>query len=185
MRRKPKLDLGAILPELALIGDAVLREGVEAVWQELWQESEFEAIGEVPSSVEIPYPHIRHNRAVIALALATVDVFERIHGLKVDRDVLLAAAMLQDVSKLVEYRPGPTGPGFTDLGRRYPHAFWAAHIALDHGLPDAVCHIILTHTPNSPTFPQSLEGKILYYVDQLDIVAVYGDRWRKELFITK
>jgi hypothetical protein len=164
-----------------MIANHQLRAGVE----EIWQLSEFKSIDEVPSSVEIPYPHVKHNRAVLALALATADVFERAHGLRVDRDLLLAAGLLQDVSKLVEYRPTGTGTGYTERGQEFPHAFWAAHIALNHGLPDSVCHVILTHTPNAPTFPSSLEGKILYYVDQLDVLAIYGDRWRKELFITK
>jgi hypothetical protein len=122
---------------------------------------------------------------VLALALSVADVFERFHGVKVDRDVLIAAGLLQDVSKLVEYRPAADGGGLTPVGDQYPHAFWAAHSALVHGLPDSVCHIVLTHTPNSAQFPKSLEGKILYYVDQIDILAIYGDRWRKELFITK
>jgi hypothetical protein len=61
----------------------------------------------------------------------------------------------------------------------------AAHVALKHGLPDAVCHIILSHTPQSAAFPASLEGKILYYADQLDVLAIYRDRWEKRLFITK
>ena len=50
---------------------------------------------------------------------------------------------------------------------------------------DSVVHILLTHTPQAPKFPTSIEGKILYYVDQLDVIAIFKDRWRKELFITK
>jgi hypothetical protein len=182
---KSELDLEQLFPELALISDASLRAGVEAVWQELWQASPFESIADLPSSTEIPYPHIPHNRAVVALALSAAEVFERFHGVVVDRDVLVASALLQDVSKLVEYQPGPDGASLTTLGKGYPHAFWAAHVALAHGVPDAVCQVILAHTPNSPKFPDSIEGKILYYVDQMDVIAIYGDRWRKELFITK
>ena len=63
--------------------------------------------------------------------------------------------------------------------------FWAAHSALKQGVPDAICHIILTHTPQAASFPTSLEGKILYYVDQIDVLAIHGDRWRKQLMITK
>ena len=177
--------MNALFPELQLINDEAMRAGVEAVWQELWQASAFESIDDVPSSPEIPYPHIPHNRSVLAIALAAADAFERFHGVSVDRDLLIAAGLLQDVSKLVEYQPVEGGIGYTAIGKGYPHAFWAAHVALEHGLPDRVCQVILTHTPNSLTFPSSLEGKILYYVDQMDILAVYGDRWRKELFITK
>ena len=46
-------------------------------------------------------------------------------------------------------------------------------------------NIILTHTPHAPKFPHSLEGKILYYVDQIDVLGIHGDRWRKDITITK
>ncbi len=186
MNPKPPLDLASIFPELDSIQDESIRAGVEAVWQELWQQSEFQSIDDVPTSVEIAYPHVKHNRSVLALALAVADLFERIHGGHVDRDDLVAAGLLQDVSKLVEYGLSAGGKAsYTKLGAGYPHAFWAAHVALEHGLPDAICQVIVSHSPNSAAFPTSLEGKILYYVDQLDVIAIFGDRWRKELFITK
>src|ERR1700680_2940118 len=183
---KPSLDIPAIFPEVAMIADDTLRGGVISVWQELWQESRFDDIADLTSSPEITYPHVPHNRAVLAIALAVADVFERFHGARVDRDILIAAGLLQDVSKLVEYRPdGHGGAEFTELGENFPHSFWAAHVALKHGIPDSVVQIVLTHTPHSTTFPASLEGKILYYADQLDVIAIFRDRWRKELFITK
>ena len=185
MSKKP-LVLIDVFPELALIGDPELRGQVEAVWQEIWLASPWESIDEVPSSPEFAYPHIPHNRSVLAMALAVADAFATFHNVKVDRDVLVAAGMLQDVSKLVEYRRADDGTViYSDLGKCYPHAFWAAHVALKHGLPDTVCSIILDHTPQSARFPSTLEGKILYYADQLDVLAIYKDRWRKELYITK
>jgi hypothetical protein len=93
--------------------------------------------------------------------------------------------LLQDASKLVEYGMRDGRVVLTEIGQTYPHSFWAAHVALKHGLPDAVCHIVLTHTPQAAQFPASLESKILYYVDQLDVIAIYRDRWSKELWITK
>jgi HD superfamily phosphodiesterase len=119
------------------------------------------------------------------MALAIADAYERFHSLTVDRDVLLAAGLLQDASKLIEMEPGDDGTAVkSEIGARYPHAFWGSHVALEHGLPHAVCAIILDHTPQSPRFPASLEGKILHYADQLDIIAVYKDRWDKKLYIT-
>jgi hypothetical protein len=182
---KTPLELGTLLPELSLIQDADLRQKVEAVWQELWQASGLESIDQLHTSPEIDYPHIPHNRSVVAMAIAVADAFERFHGVNVDRDVLVAGALLQDASKLVEYSVKDGKVVYSDLGRRYPHSFWAAHVALQHGVPDAICHIILTHTPQAAQFPTSLEGKILYYVDQLDVLAIHGDRWRKLLMITK
>lgn len=179
------LDLDRLLPEIGSIGDQALRDGVAAVWQELWQQSAFDSLEDVPTSVEIHAQHLRHCRSVIAIARSVADAFESFHGLVVDRDVLVAAGLLQDVSKMVEYQPHEGGYSLTDAGRRYPHGFLGAHVALNHGLPAAVCEIILTHSPTATVFPPSLEGKILYYADQLDVIAVFRDRWQKLLFITK
>jgi len=182
---KAPLQLADHFPELDQIRDPELRRGVEAVWEELWQASSWASLDELPASPEFPVPHVPHNRCVIEMALAVADAFERFHGVQVDRDVLLAAGILQDASKLVEYELRDGEVVLTQLGRTYPHAFCAAHVALRHRLPDAVCHIILAHTPQAASFPASIEGKILYYVDQLDVIAIYKDRWRKELWITK
>lgn len=160
---KPPLDFPRLFPEVALIPEPQLRDAVEAVWQELWQASSWQSVDEVPSSPDFPYPHVKHNRAVLTMALAVADAFEQFHGVTVDRGVLIAAGLLQDASKLVEYRRAADGAvTYTELGATYPHGFWAAHVALQHGVPDAICNIILDHTPQSARFPASLEGKILY-----------------------
>ncbi len=184
-QEKDRLHLARVFPELNLISDLSIRAGVEGVWQELWRWSRFSALRDVPTSPEIPYPHIRHGRAVVRLALAAAEVFETFHGVSVDRDVLIAAGLLQDASKLVEYEPGEGGPRYSEAGRRFPHAFLAAHVAANLGLPAEVCEIIVTHSPTSSRFPSTFVGKLLYYMDQLDVIAIFGDRWRKELFITK
>lgn len=182
---RPPLDLGELLPELELIADTDLRERVAAVWQEIWAQSEFESLADVPIGPDIPHSHLPHNRAVVEMSLAIADTLERFHGLTVDRDVLVAAGLLQDVSKLVEMAPAGDGVEQTDLGAGFQHAFWAAHKSFEHGLPMAVCEIVMNHTPQSPRFPASLEGKILWYADQLDLIAVSGERWSKRLFLTR
>lgn len=186
MTKKP-IDVLDLFPEIRDIKDAKLRTAVVEVWKELWRRSQWHDVHDMPTSVEVPdYPHIPHNRSVLAMALAVADTFERIHNLKVNRDHLIAGAVLQDASKVVETRPHTKKRiEQTETGASLPHGFWSAHVALEKGVPEAVVHIILNHTPQSPRFPDSLEGKILYYVDQLDMIAIYKDRWRKELMITK
>ncbi len=180
------IDVAAMFPAVKQIADAKLRAAVDAVWQELWSMSAWKRMEEVPTSLEIPYPTLPHNRCVLDMALAVADAFERHHGVKVNRDHLIAAAILQDASKVIESAPGPDGGAVaTDIARQYPHAFWAAHLALRHGVPDPVVHVLLTHSPQAPAFPSTIEGKILYYVDQLDVIGIFKDRWRKDLYITK
>lgn len=180
------IDVAWMFPEFACISDARLRQQVDAVWQDLWAQSAFAEIGDVPTSGEIPYPNLPHSRAVLSLCLAIADIFETVHKVAVDRDVLIAAAILQDASKVVEYQPA-SGGGVekTEIGKTYPHAYWAAMLATRHGVPPQVVHIILTHSPSHAKFPDSLEGKIIYYADQLDVIAIHRDGWKKESFIRR
>ncbi len=183
--RKP-IDVRAMFPEVDEIVDEKLRRGVIEVWEELWSMSSYTDIDTVPISPEIPIPTKPHNQCVLRMALAVADEIDRFHGVKVNRDYLIASAILQDASKVVEYETTPDGVvRFSESGKQYPHSFLAAHVALKKGIPDPVVHVLLTHSPQAAKFPTSLEGKILYYVDQIDVIAIFKDRWRKELFITK
>ncbi len=180
------IDVTRMFPEIAQIVDATLRRAVIEVWEELWSASPWTDIGAVPTNTDVPYPTLPHNQSVMTMALAVADAFERFHGLTVNRDYLIAAAALQDASKVLEYSPEPGGAArLSEVGRLYPHAFWTAHLAAQKGMPHEVVHMILTHTPQSATFPSTLEGKILYYVDQIDVLAIHKDRWRKDIVLTR
>ena len=183
---RPPLDVRALYPQIDQIADTRLREQVEAVWQALWAQSRWTAFDDLPASDEIPYPARRHSQGVLATALAIGEQLQRVHGTVIDFDLLIAAGILQDASKVVEYDPGPdAAPVRSEIGRSFPHAFWCAHVGLAHGLPLALCHILVTHSPGSAQFPQSIEGKILYYADQINVIAVTGDRWVKHLMLER
>lgn len=185
-RVREDLDVMAIFPEIVQMQDTVLRDQVIAVWQELWAQSRWRSFDDLPTSKEIAYPARPHSQCVLTMALSIADAFERYHGLQVNRDLLIAAAILQDASKVVEYEPGPEGRAVhTEIGKAFPHAFWCAHVALSKGVPLSVCHIMVTHSPAAAKFPESIEGKILYYVDQLDVIAIHGDKWAKHLFVER
>lgn len=183
---KKPIDVAWMFPQFEQIRDAGLKQKTIEIWNELWAMSEFEDIETVPTSGEIPSPNLPHSRSVLTMCLQVADSFERYHDVKVDRDVLIAAVILQDASKVVEYRPTATGGvERTEIGRTYGHAFWVTMLAAQKGLPAAISHILITHSPQAAKFPQSLEGKIIYYVDQLDVIAIHGDRWIKESIIRK
>ena len=180
------LDIESIFPAVNDIRDQDLRKRVIEVWQELWSQSRWRSFEDLPTSKEIPYPARPHSQCVLTMALSVADAFEKHHGLQVDRDVLIAAAILQDASKVVEYEPDAEGKALqTSIGKTFPHGFWCAHVALAKGIPLSICHIMVTHSPGAAKFPDSLEGKILYYVDQLDVIAIFKDRWTKHLMIER
>jgi hypothetical protein len=184
---KTHINFVKIYPQIGNIEDSNLRKSVVEILEEVWIASSWQSLDKIPTSAEISYPNLPHTQCVVELALAIADTFERHHGVIVNRDNLIAAAVLQDASKLVEYSPAPEGERVesTDIGKWYPHAFWCAHLCVSKDLPKEVTNAVLTHSPGSAQFPKSLEGKILYYADQLDVIAIHKDRWKKQIFITK
>lgn len=179
---KERIDVAALFPELALIADAGLRAAVVEIWDELWAMSEYDRLLDVPVSVKIDYPQLKHAQGVAAGAVAVADAWERVHGIRFDRDVLIAGALLIDVSKLVETRRGPDGKAtYTELGRALPHATYAAHAALRRGVRLDVIHCILSHSPNGGKAPHSVEAQLLDWLDQADISAFGFDIWTRKV----
>lgn len=179
---KETLDLDALFPELALIADGSLRRAVVEIWHELWAMSEYDRLIDVPVSVKIDYPQLRHAQGVVGAAVAVAEVWERVHEVRLDRDVLIAGALLIDVSKLVETRRDPNGKAtYTELGRALPHATYAAHAALNRGVRLDVVHCILSHSPNGGKAPHTVEAQILDWLDQADISAFGFDIWTRKV----
>ena len=175
-----------VFPQIAMIEDERIARAARAMWADIWARSNWDDFEKMPTSPEIAYPARPHAQCVVAMAITLADTLTSHHGVKIDRDRLIAAAILQDVSKLIEYEPdGDGGARLSETGKLHQHAFLAAHLALSHGMPDEIVDAIANHTPQSARFPLTLEGKILYYVDQIDIIAIHGDRWRKEVRIAK
>jgi hypothetical protein len=183
---RSKVRIEELYPEVDAITDPLLKVAVGAVWDDLWARSRWSDPADVPTSGEISYPNLPHTRSVLQISLAMADAFAIHHGLQVNRDHLIASAVLQDASKVVEYEPAPNGGASkTEIGKNFPHAFWCAHLGVIHGLPADVCDTILTHSPSAARFPRTLEGKILFFADQIDVIAIHGDRWIKHLFMSK
>ncbi len=184
MAAKQELDgrvLRELFPELDLIGDEGLRAGVEQIYLELWELSDYERVEDVPVMQKAPYPQLKHTQAVLKIALAAAEVAEQVHGTTVDRDVLIAGALLMDVSKFVEYRPGAAGHERTELGALLPHGTATANIALRLGLPLEVSHIVLAHSPNGGKAPATVEAHILDWLDQLDLDTFGAHLWARKV----
>ncbi|MDA8398986.1 MAG: hypothetical protein M0008_02895 [Actinomycetota bacterium] len=179
---KEGLDVRGLFPEVDLIADEQLRNAVVAVWEELWVQSAYIRLADVPTSTRIPYPQVKHCQGIVKGALAIAEVWESVHGVVLDRDVLVAGALLMDVSKLVETEPGlDQHPVASAIGRALPHAVYGAHTALNHGVPLSVAHIITAHSPNGGKTPGSAEAHLLDWVDQADISGAGYDIWARRV----
>lgn len=182
--KKKPLDLPKLFPEINAIKDAKLRAAVETIWQEFWAKSEFTRLEDVPVSHKIDYPQIKHAQGILKATLAVAAAWESVHDVKFDRDVLIAGALLMDVSKLIEAKPGKGKEkyGHTEIGDVLPHAFWAAHRALELGVPLPVVHVITSHSPSASKAPVTPECHLLDWIDQADIAASGHHIWARKVY---
>ncbi len=142
---------------------------VANIWHDLWKNSKWENIEDAPFNVQCPgVSLINHTRSVTQGAFELAKVRNNVYGEKFDFDILLAGALLHDVSKLVEYEPGKGGAVKSKKGRLFQHGYIGAHKASCEGLPDEVVHIVICHTNHSRVLPQTPEAIVIYCADVAD-----------------
>jgi len=87
-------------------------------------------------------------------------------ALPVDMDVLTAGAILADVGKLLEYESdGAGGSRQSARGKYLRHPFTGVSLAMECGLPDAVCHIVATHAGEGDMVARTTEAWIVHHAD--------------------
>ncbi len=170
-----------ILPEIEWIGDADLREKVVATWI-----TGLERGGWTPEDIErMPFTlakkvsasFAQHVRSVTRICAAVSDTFDEIYGgvdLKLDKDMLLAGALLHDVGKLVEMEEVDGVFRKSADGVLVRHAFSGVALADAHGLPAAVQHIIGTHSKEGDPFKRTPESIICHFADFMNFDPIEG-----------
>ncbi len=169
-----------ILPEIDAIQDADLRKKVIAIWEEAaafrgWSEELLLAIPFTLLAENVSISFIDHVRAVCRMCMAVDDVQEELHGqrrVKVNRDYLIAGALLADVGKLLEYEIVDGRSVKSSYGRYLRHPFSGVGLAFKHGVPEEVMHIIATHSKEGAGEKRSPESIIFHHADFIDFELV-------------
>jgi putative nucleotidyltransferase with HDIG domain len=86
-------------------------------------------------------------------------------ALKIDMDTVLAGAILADVGKLLEYELEGGRPQQSERGELLRHPFTGVALAMECGVPDAVCHIIAAHAAEGDLVKRSTEAFIVHHAD--------------------
>jgi 7,8-dihydroneopterin 2',3'-cyclic phosphate phosphodiesterase len=157
-------------PRIEEIADSQLRDQVCQVWLQAWQASDYRHLEDAsqwePARDALGISNVAHTNGVVELSLAMGEALHSTQSLPVDRDVLIAAAVLHDVDKIRLFHAADGRP--TDLGRQLGHVATGVHLAMQAGLPLAVVHAIAAHSPNySKVAPQTVEAVILRQADDL------------------
>lgn len=171
------------IPEINLITDADLREKTVRVWEDAiasggWT---WEAIEKMPFSVHVEncnITFIEHVRTVCQMCVAVHDVLKNAYGTRtqLNKDYLIAGALLADVGKLVEYEE--TNGEITKAGRgqHLRHPFIGVAMSHAQGIPAEVQHIIATHSKEGEMMTRSNESVIFHHADFIDFDLVSKKR---------
>jgi putative nucleotidyltransferase with HDIG domain len=119
----------------------------------------------------------QHVQSVTRICAAVSDTFDDIYGgvdLKLDRDILLAGALLHDVGKLLEMEEVDGAFRKSAAGKLVRHAFSGVALADAHGLSAAVQHIIGTHSKEGDPFKRTPESIILHFADFMNFDPIEG-----------
>ena len=86
-------------------------------------------------------------------------------ALPIDKDVVIAGAILADVGKLLEHEKVDGRAVQSDRGKKLRHPFTGVHLAMACGVPDSVSHIIATHAGEGNMVKRSTEAFIVHHAD--------------------
>ena len=169
-----------LLPEINLIEDDILRGKVTACWDEAvefrgWTEDLLRSIPFTLLAENVSIPFIDHVRAVCLMCVACDDVLIKVHEERrtpVNRDYLIAGAMLADVGKLLEFEIIDGKAVKSDYGKHIRHPFSGVGLAFKHGLPSEVMHIIATHSKEGAGEKRLPESIIFHHADFIDFELV-------------
>ena len=159
-------------PELEWIKDSELREKVTKTWELALERSPLTAddLNHIPFTLLVPNcptTFMEHKRCVVHIARKAAESMTEFMGnaLPIDQDTVIAGAILADVGKLLEYEKTDGKTRQSQRGEMLRHPFTGVALAMECGVPDAVCHIIAAHAAEGDLVKRTTEAYIVHHAD--------------------
>lgn len=158
-------------PEIDEIADPDLREKVATTWSEALTESPHDSLESIPYlpkyreylGEEVLPTHVRQvTRLAIAIADAAAGVYG---GDLLDRDTVVAGALLHDVSKVIETPSAGAEPN--EIADLLGHPHYGQYLLARAGLPVALQHVALSHSPKTGVGIKTAEALVVWAADVL------------------
>lgn len=159
-----------LFPRIKDIRDEDLRKKVVNVWLKAWEMSDCDKIETSsawpPEKAKIQLSNVEHTNQVVECAIAVGNIVERTQQININLDYLIAAAILHDVDKIVEFHE--TTGRLTSYGQLFGHTSLGISLGLEQALPLEIVHAIGAHSPiYSRNSPKTHEALILLHVDKM------------------
>jgi putative nucleotidyltransferase with HDIG domain len=159
-------------PELEWIENRDLREKVTSTWVRAFELSPLEPddLNRIPFTLLVPNcpaTFMEHKRCVVHIARRSAESMREFlgRGLEIDLDTVIAGAILADVGKLLEYEVVDGKARHSQRGEFLRHPFTGVALAMECGVPEAVCHIIAAHAAEGDLVKRTTEAIIVHHAD--------------------
>jgi len=130
---------------------------------------------------------VQHTFSTVKIALALVDVLEKVYGWKnINKDYVLAGALLHDLYKPTTYIFRENGTiDFSSLGERLDHLSILVGEAYKNNFPTDFIHVLAaSHGDSSPISPKTIEALIVHLADYVDSRLI-GEIQKAAYYLTK
>nr|MCU0253694.1 HD domain-containing protein [Acidobacteriota bacterium] len=159
-------------PEIDWIENPALREQVTMTWIRALERSPLAPsdLEEIPFTLLVPncpVSFMEHKRCVVHIARRAAEAMREFLGrsLPIDMDTVIAGAILADVGKLLEYEKVGGKARQSARGELLRHPFTGVALAMECGVPEAVCHVIAAHAGEGNMVKRTTEAFIVHHAD--------------------
>lgn len=159
-------DIESCFTELSWIHDKDLRRKVVDVWKSAADRGGWNHLEEIPFTLlfEGSGTLVDHTKRITKLAWTVVNAREE----PLNKDNLIAGALLHDVGKLLEYEKKLGAIVKSAFGEKTRHPAAGTQLAQECKLPKEVVHIIAAHSHEGDTMNRTPEAIIVHHCDFID-----------------
>ncbi len=183
-----KRSLKGMRQELEEVIARVADPAIRSLLQEIFQEKTLEDFIHSPAAKKMHHAYIgglaEHTLSIIGMVHKTAD-----HYPILDRDLLVAGALLHDIAKIREFDFARPPFDYTDQGRLIGHLVLGAEMVrkaaenvagITTEQVDQITHLILSHHGQlefgSPVLPMTPEAMLLHHLDDMDAKMNYMEQ---------
>jgi putative nucleotidyltransferase with HDIG domain len=171
----------SLIPEFQEIQEKNLQQKTIQVWIEAIREGgwQLEDLFQMPFTLLIENTDVNiivHTRAVTRTSMQIADVLkdEYKDRITINRDYLLAGAILHDIGKLFEY--SQEGDRFvkSEKGKLLRHPISGAAFCQGFDIPSEIIHIIAAHSKEGDGCRRTVEAFIVHHADFVNFDVLKG-----------
>lgn len=185
--------LAEMADELDAVIEGIADAALRALLREIFRDETLARFQRAPAAKKMHHAYIggliEHSLSIVGMAQKTAD-----HYPLLDRDMLIAGALLHDIAKIEEFDFARPPFGYTDRGRLVGHLVLGVELVrkaaekvseITNDQVDQLMHIILSHHGQfafgSPVLPMTPEAILLHHLDDIDAKINYMEGLRNKM----